>query len=213
MHPQLHILINNAGVGYEAMFPQCSLETWDHVMGVNLWGVIHGCHFFMPYLAKAPRAHIVNMSSLFGNVGMAGQTVYCTTKYGVKGLSECLWEELRTTTIGLTVAHPGSVRTDIMRRSGGDDPELMEYLASWYDDHAYPPRRAAEKIVAAIERDKRRVLITLDSALIDVVKRMIPVWGNRLVGDVILRVLKLGHMREVRRLQWEKTMVEGDGSE
>ena len=110
------------------------------MMGVNLWGVIYGCHFFMPHLAKVDRAHIVNLSSLLGTVGMAGQTAYCATKYAVRGLSESLWEELRATSIGTP---PWSIResiaTNIMKTSGGDDPELMERIAAWYEKKRHAP--------------------------------------------------------------------------
>jgi len=207
-HDQLHILINNAGIGYEAAFPQTDLDAFDRVLGINLWGVIHGCHFFMPYLAKADAAHIVNMSSLFGFVGMPGQTAYCASKYAVRGLSEALWEELRTTTVGLTVVHPGGVATNIMKTSGGDDPELMAYLASWYEDNAYPPDRAAGHIITAIRRGKRRLLITPEATFADLARRLMPVWGNKIVADLFIRVLKLEHMRKIRSDQWQRTMVD-----
>ncbi len=124
-HGNVHLLINNAGISHEAAFPQTSLDDWDRMMGVNLWGVIHGCHFFMPYLAKAERAHIVNISSLLGIVAMPGQSAYCTTKFAVRGFAEALWEELRATSIGLTVVHPGAVATNIMKAARGDDPDLL----------------------------------------------------------------------------------------
>lgn len=209
-HPALHILINNAGVGHEAPFQQTSLETWDRVIGVNLWGVIHGCHFFLPMLAKAERAHIVNLSSLFGYMGMAGQTPYCTTKYAVRGFSESLWEELRDTRVGLTVVHPGSIATDIMRTAEGDDPDLMAHLAGWYDQNAFAPEKAAARIIAAVQKGTPRLLITPEAYLVDVVKRLMPVTGNRIVCDLILKVLKLEHMREKRKRLWQETMVDGD---
>jgi len=212
-HEGLHVLINNAGVGYEAAFGQTSLEAWDRVLGINLWGVIHGCHFFMPHLAKVERAHIVNLSSLFGIIGMPGQTAYCASKFAVRGLSESLWEELRTTTVGLTVVHPGGVATNIMKTSEGDDPELLAYLADWYDDNAYEPARAAAQIISAIEKGKRRLLITPEAYLADAMKRLLPVMGNKAFGDLTLKVLKLGHMRKVRQDQWQRTMVEDRSGE
>ena len=209
-HQFAHLLINNAGIGYEAAFPRTSLETWEHVLGVNLWGTIYGCHYFMPHLAKADQAHIVNLSSLFGIVGMAGQTAYCTTKYAVRGLSESLQEELRDTSIGLTVVHPGSVATEIMKTSGGDDPLLMQRLADWFEQNAIPPETAAAKIIAAIEKGKPRLLITPAAVFADGLKRLLPVIGNKIVGDLVIRTLGLEDMREKRRLQWQKTMVDGD---
>jgi len=208
-HGSLHLLINNAGIGYEAAFPQTSLETWDKVLGVNLWGVIHGCHFFLPHLAKAEQAHIVNMSSLFGYVGMAGQTVYCASKYAVRGLSEALWEELRGTSVGLTVVHPGSIATDIMKTSDGDDPQLMDRLAAWYEDNAMPPHKAAARIIRGVETGKRRLLVTAEAYLADQLRRLFPVAGNKVMNDLVIRGLGLEDMREKRAEQWQRTMVDG----
>lgn len=207
-HDGIHLLINNAGIGYEAAFPQTSLEAWDKVLGVNLWGVIHGCHFFMPHLAKVSRAHIVNLSSLFGVIGMAGQTAYCTSKFAVRGLSESLWEELRDTNIGLTVVHPGGVATNIMKRSEGDDPELLERISSWFERNAIPPEKAAAQIIGAIQSGKPRLMITKEAVLGDLVKRVLPVFGNKLIGDVVIKSIGLEDMRAKRLTQWQETMVD-----
>lgn len=209
-HGELHILVNNAGIGYEAAFPQTSLEAFDKVLGINLWGVLHGCHFFMPYLAKADQAHIVNMSSLLGIMALPGQAAYSTSKFAVRGLSEVLWEELADTTVGLTVVHPGSVATDIMAKSEGDDPELLEHLVEWYADNAYPPAKAAKQIVKAIRSGKKRLLIAPESYLADLAKRVMPVLGNKGFANLAIRMLGLSHMREKRAEQWQRTMVEGE---
>ncbi len=209
-HGAVHVLINNAGIGYEAAFLQTSLDEWDRILGVNLWGVIHGCHFFMPYLAKVDQAHIVNMSSLFGIVAMAGQTAYSTTKFAVRGFSESLAEELRATTVGLTVVHPGAVSTNIMKRTRGDDPELLQRLVRWYERNAMRPERVAARIIRAIEKGTPRLLITPEAFLGDFLKRLMPVAGNKLFVDAMIRVLGVEDMRAKRIKQWRETMVEGD---
>ncbi len=209
-HGIIHVLINNAGIAHEGPFPQTSLEDWDRMIGVNLWSVIYGCHFFMPYLAKADRAHIVNLSSLFGIVGMAGQTAYCTTKFAVRGLSESLWEELRATSIGLTVVHPGGIATNIMKRAQGDDPELLGRVSDWYEKNAMPPHKAAAKIVRAIETGQSRLLITPEATFGDLLRRVMPVAGNKVFGDAVIRILGVQDMRQKRSDQWQTTMVEGD---
>jgi short-subunit dehydrogenase len=209
-HGAVHLLINNAGIGYEAAFPQTSLDEWDRIMDVNLWGVIHGCHFFMPHLAKVDRGHIVNLSSLFGIVAMAGQTAYSTTKFAVRGFSESLAEELRATTIGLTVVHPGAVATNIMKHTRGDDPELLQRLVRWYERNAVSPERVATKIIRAVEKGTPRLLITPEAYFGDVLKRLMPVAGNKLFVDAVIRVLGVDDMRAKRIAQWRETMVEGD---
>ena len=208
-HGAVHVLINNAGIGYEAAFAQTSLDDWDRIVGVNLWGVIHGCHFFMPYLAKVERAHIVNMSSLFGIVGMAGQTAYSATKFAVRGFSESLAEELRATTVGLTVVHPGAVATNIMKTAKGDDAELLQRVAVWYERHAMPPERVAAQIIRAVERGTPRLLPSPDALFGDVLRRLIPVAGNKLFVDMAIRMLGVENMRTKRINQWRETMVEG----
>jgi short-subunit dehydrogenase len=208
-HGAVHLLINNAGIGYEAAFPQTSLDDWHRVVDVNLWGVIYGCHVFMPHLAKVERAHIVNMSSLFGIVAMAGQTAYSTTKFAVRGFSEALAEELRATTVGLTVVHPGAVATNIMKRTRGDDQELLQRLVRWYERNAMSPERAAAQIIRAVEKGTPRLLVTPEAHLGDILKRLLPVAGNTLFVDAVIRVLRVGDMRAKRIRQWRETMVEG----
>jgi len=207
-HGAVHLLINNAGVSHEAAFPQTSLEDWDRLIAVNLWGVIHGCHFFLPYLAKADRAHIVNLSSLLGIVAMAGQTGYGATKFAVRGLSEALAEELHSTTVSLTLVHPGAIATDMMRRSTGDDPELLQRLTRWYERRAMPAEQAAARIIHAIERGTPRLLISAETHLGDLLRRLLPVTGNRMMVDAMIRVLGVEDMRAKRIARWRETMLD-----
>jgi NAD(P)-dependent dehydrogenase (short-subunit alcohol dehydrogenase family) len=208
-HDVVHVLINNAGIGHEAPFPQTSLDDWDRILAVNLMGAIHGCHFFMPYLAKAERAHIVNVSSLFGIIAMSGQSAYCTTKFALRGLSESLSDELRTTSVGLTHVHSGAVATNIMKSAKGDDPELMQRLAHWFEHNGISPQRVAARIIRAIEKGTPRLLITPEVVFGDLLKRLMPLTANKLIGDLAVRVMGVGDMRAKRARQWQATMVEG----
>jgi short-subunit dehydrogenase len=164
----------------------------------------------MPHLAKVDRGHIVNISSLFGLFGMAGQTAYSTTKFAVRGLSESLWEELRPTSIGLTVVHPGGVATNIMKNAQGDDPELLKRVSSWYERKAMSPQKAAAKIIKAIEKGKPRLLITPEATFGDLLKRLMPVTGNKLLSDAVIRFIGEEAMPKKRLEQWQETMVHGD---
>jgi hypothetical protein len=88
-------------------------------------------------------------------------------------------------------------------RADGDDPALMRHIVDWYRAHAYPTEKAAAQVVRALERGTPRLLITAEAFVVDLVKRLAPVWGNRLVCALILRVLRLTHMRAQRRALWE----------
>jgi NAD(P)-dependent dehydrogenase (short-subunit alcohol dehydrogenase family) len=181
-HGHVHVLVNNAGVTVDGTFEEVSLEDLDWIFGVNLWGVIHGCKFFLPHLRHEDEAHIVNVSSLFGIIGVPRQTAYCTTKFAVRGLSESLWCEISRDGIGVTSVHPGGVRTNIVRQArhapGADPREMIEAfdrMARW------SPERAADRIVGAIERGAPRLRIAGESYVLDWLKRLAPTLTQRLI--------------------------------
>ncbi len=111
-----HVLVNNAGIGPMGRIADLSLDDWKWMVGVNLWGVIHGIHAFLPILkGNEDGGHIVNTSSMAGLVGMPGLGSYTLTKYGVLGLTEVLAQELEEdgSKVGATVLCPGTIHTNI----------------------------------------------------------------------------------------------------
>ncbi len=176
-HGGVNLLVNNAGITLQKSFASHSLEDWDRVIGINLWGVIHCCHFFLDTLRDAEEAHVVNMSSMVGFLGLPMQSSYCTTKAAVKGLSESLWAELGAEGIGVTAVHPGAVRTEMMQATLGESDDLA-FAKRSYDmaqRFGIDADRAAAKIVRAVLRGKLRVRIGTDAFLLDVLKRWLPV--------------------------------------
>ena len=109
-----------------ADFEDHTLEDWEWIVGINFWGVVYGCKFFLPYLKQAEEAHIVNLSSMFGIVGVPAQSSYCATKFAVRGFSEALWVELKQLNIGVTSIHPGGVRTNIAKSSRAAQEHLKK---------------------------------------------------------------------------------------
>lgn len=181
-HGAVHILVNNAGVTVTAPFEEHSLDDWEWIVGINFWGVVYGCKFFLPYLKQVDEAHIVNLSSMFGLIGVPTQTSYCATKFAVRGLSEALWVELKDFNIGVTSVHPGGVRTNIAksaRVAGGDD--LKTRAIDVIDRFSVSPKRCARLIVDAIKKNKMRQLVTRETHLVDVAKRFSHVLPQRLL--------------------------------
>jgi short-subunit dehydrogenase len=175
-HGRVNLLVNNAGITLQKTFANHSLADWDRVIGINLWGVIHGCHFFLDALREADEAHIVNLSSMAGFLGLPVQSSYCTTKAAVRGLSESLWAELAAEGIGVTSVHPGAVRTEMIRATLEESDDLA-FAQRSYDlaqRIGISPERAARRIVAAVERGKLRVRVGMDALLLDLVKRCFP---------------------------------------
>jgi NAD(P)-dependent dehydrogenase (short-subunit alcohol dehydrogenase family) len=120
----VHILCNNAGIAGMGDAWTESMELWDRVIGVNLYGVIHGVRSFLPIMQQQGVGHIVNTASMAGLVGMPGAAPYNVTKHGVVALSEGLFIELQLTgsPVGVSVLCPGFVKTDLMN----NEPDRVE---------------------------------------------------------------------------------------
>jgi short-subunit dehydrogenase len=191
-HGRVELLVNNAGVSVTGTFEEQSLDDWRWIVGVNFWGVVHGCKFFLPHLRKNAEAHIVNLSSMLGFIGMPTQSSYCATKFAVRGLSEALWAELHGSGIGVTSVHPGGVKTNIVRASRSADPSAKQQLAERIDRMAMAPEKAALRILRAVERNDMRVVICPEARITEWVKRLSPVRVHRLVAYTYRRFGSLG---------------------
>ena len=109
-----HVLCNNAGVVVHGGLEAATWEDWQWLVGVNLWGVVHGLMAFLPrMIASGEGGHVVNTASMAGLIASQGLGVYNTTKYAVVGLSETLAKDLRPHGIGVTVVCPMGVATRI----------------------------------------------------------------------------------------------------
>ena len=120
-----HVLCNNAGIGTGGRIKDLSLELWEWVLRVNLFGVIHGLHAFLPrMLASGEPCHIVNTASLAGLVSMPGLAPYSASKYAVVAISEALAMECAGSNVGVSVLCPGFVRTRIAESDRLAGPEI-----------------------------------------------------------------------------------------
>jgi NAD(P)-dependent dehydrogenase (short-subunit alcohol dehydrogenase family) len=171
---QVHLLFNNAGVAAGGAPWEATWNDWEWVIGVNLWGVIHGLKIFTPLmLAQNTECHIVNTSSTAGLVVGGGSATYATTKHAVVGLSECLYLSLqqRKSLIKVSVLCPGLTRTNIgdAERNRPEElrnepipltPEMQAGLAAFKAalDASAPPEQVAEATFAAIEKEQFYIL-------------------------------------------------------
>lgn len=180
------LLVNNAGVALYGTFAEISLAEMDWLMRINFWGVVHGCKFFLPLLEREPEARIVNISSVFGLVGPGGQSAYSSSKYAVRGFSECLREELRATGVKVTCVHPAGVATRIVEnaRAGAATRAADQAQArERFTHHAIiTPEEAARVIVKGIKRNKDRVLIGTVAYGIDWLQRFLPARASAMVS-------------------------------
>ncbi len=126
----VHLLCNNAGVGAGGLTWELTTQDWEWVLGVNLWGVIHGLRAFLPgMLAHGEPAHVVNTASLAGHVSAPFMAPYGASKFAVVAISEALFHELQMTgsSVGVSVLCPGWVNTNIhaseRNRPGAPGPD------------------------------------------------------------------------------------------
>ena len=183
IHGVVHILINNAGVAISGPFADQRLEDLEWLVGINYWGVVYGCHFFLPLLKRTDEAHIVNISSMFGFLGLPEQSGYCATKAAVRALSESLWTELRRDNIGVTSIHPGCIDTSIVRSSRMKNEESRQSAQELFSLRGAPPDAVAIAIVSGIEKNKLRMRVRPESVLTEWLKRIFPVAVHRFIAN------------------------------
>ncbi|MGY1753599.1 SDR family NAD(P)-dependent oxidoreductase [Blastococcus sp. SYSU D01042] len=185
-HPGTTLLVNNAGVALGGRFDQVTLEEFDWVLAINFRAVVRLTAALLPTLKAHPGSHLVNVSSVFGIFAPPGQAAYAASKFAVRGFSESLRHELAEDGVGVTVVHPGGIRTRIAESarlgSGVDAAEVAEGRAQMAKLLRMPPEQAAAKIVAAIEARRPRLLIGLSATVPDVLVRLRPGTYWRLVA-------------------------------
>jgi NAD(P)-dependent dehydrogenase (short-subunit alcohol dehydrogenase family) len=198
VHSQIEavdILVNNAGVGLSGGILDTSLEDWDWILGVNLWGVIHGCHFFVPKMVERKAGgHVVNVSSVLGFFATPDVLGYATAKFGVFGFSEALRGELQPHDIGVSTICPGMIATNIIHtgrfRSGPKSEDLKAKVARTFEKRGHPPETVAKAVVRAIETNRAVMPAAPEAWAFWYAKRLFPQrfakvanWISRRVAD------------------------------
>jgi NAD(P)-dependent dehydrogenase (short-subunit alcohol dehydrogenase family) len=174
----VHLLCNNAGVGGGGTIWERSLADWQWILGVNLWGVIHGVRTFVPLMLKQDvECHVVNTASMAGLVSPPMMGVYSVSKHGVVTLSEILHHELaqRGAKIKVSVLCPGFVNTRIMdsarnrpaelQTDEAESPEqqaLRQMFREWIEN-GMPPAQVADCVFRAIREDNFYILTHAES--------------------------------------------------
>ncbi len=189
---KVNLVINNAGVALgSGPLWENSPEDFRWVMDVNFYGVLSGTMAFLPILQKAEWGHIVNISSLFGIVSVPTQAAYNASKFAVRGMTDALRQELEAeaSTVSCTTVHPGGIKTNIARSARwvddgtAESAEQRKAAIEGFDTVARTsPESAAQQILRAVVKDKRRLLIGWDAKLVDLLQRLLPTGYGRILG-------------------------------
>lgn len=119
---EIHILVNNAGLGYFAYLEDTTLDQWQQMYDTNVNGTFYGCKLVLPQMKKQEYGHIINIASTAGLEGYPQVSAYCGTKFAVRGMTESLYKEVRDFRVKVTCVYPGSVKTDFFKNSPGIQP-------------------------------------------------------------------------------------------
>jgi NAD(P)-dependent dehydrogenase (short-subunit alcohol dehydrogenase family) len=178
---RVSLLINNAGVALHGTFSEVSLADMQWLLAINFWGVVYCCKSFLPLLQRESDAHIANPSSIFGLVGVPGNAAYASSKFAVRGFTEALRHELKTTNIKVSCVHPAGVQTPIAdnaRVGQQANPQEADILRERFKKLAtIPPAQAARTILKGILRNQPRILVGIDAYRIDAIERLAPSKG------------------------------------
>jgi butyryl-CoA dehydrogenase len=179
-HGHIDLVVNNAGVALGATIEAMEYEDFEWLMNINFWGVVHGTKAFLPKLEADGGGHIVNLSSVFGLVSIPTQSAYNASKFGVRGFTDALRMELEIagSPVSCTTVHPGGIKTNIARSARMHD-SVRAYTGGQggvgddFDKLARTtPEKAALTILAAVEKNKRRVLVGPDAKVFDLLSRL-----------------------------------------
>jgi len=193
----VNLVINNAGVGLSSgTFSETSIEDFEWLMGINFSGVLYGSKAFLPALERAQWGHIVNISSLFGLIGVPEQSAYNASKFAVRGLTESLRQELENADshVSCTSVHPGGIKTKIAanaRVSKELDENMTKFKNEFESAAMTTAESAAEQIINAVVNNKRRLVIGKDAKMLD--------WTQRLFPNHYQRVFKWFMDRELAK--------------
>ncbi|MGM0523304.1 MAG: SDR family NAD(P)-dependent oxidoreductase [Bacillota bacterium] len=179
-HGSVDGIINNAGIIQPFVdIVDLEMDTIKKVMDINFYGTLYMVKSFLPILLKRPEAHILNVSSMGGFLPVPGQSIYGASKAAVKLMTEGLISELQDTTVGVTVAFPGGVETDITKNSGAD-LKIDEDSESTYK--LLQPREAAQMMVDAMEDNKARIYAGKDSKMMNRLYRLMPKKASNMIA-------------------------------
>lgn len=173
---QVNLVVNNAGVALSASVREMTDEDFKWVMDIDFWGVAHGSRAFLPHLIASGDGHLVNISSVFGLIGVPKQSAYNAAKFAVRGFTEALRQEMKLENqpVSVSCVHPGGIRTNIANAARMGKSENAAAQRKGFDKMAMTtPDKAAAIIVKGILKDESRILVGPDAWGIEAINRLL----------------------------------------
>jgi short-subunit dehydrogenase len=172
----VNLVVNNAGVAVSKNVLDMPLEDFEWLMGINFWGVVYGTYAFLPTLIESGDGHLVNISSLFGLLAVPTQSAYNAAKFGVRGFTEALRQEMMVAKAPVKVhcVHPGGVKTNIAKAARAGEGISSEELGRRFEKiAALTPDQAATIILRGVRKNAGRILVGRDAQALDILVRVL----------------------------------------
>ena len=195
-HGHVDLVINNAGVAMSCPLETTEYEDFEWLMNINFWGVVYGSKAFLPMLKERSESRIVNISSIYGITPVPFNGPYVCSKFAVRGFTETLMSELKNTNVGVSVVHPGGIKTRIAMdgRYFMEDVIPQAQTEKVYEEKFFKTtaNQAARVIIKGIRKNKKRIMVGSDAKVIDWLRRLIPMISLGLIGDWSEKTLRKG---------------------
>ncbi len=193
----VNLVVNNAGVALAARAMDQTMDELDVVVGVDWWGVAHGTQAFLPKLVASGDGALVNISSIFGMIGVPGQSGYNAAKFAVRGYTEAIAQEAIMDRLPVTVhcVHPGGIKTNIARNAAVSEEyagltELFDTLART------SPEACANIILRGVTSGRKRILVGADAWALHLLQQTTGVRGMSLIRRGIVLLKERGERRD-----------------
>lgn len=190
---RVNVVFNNAGIALHGDFEETPYDEFERVMDVNFWGVVNSTKEFLPHLIASGDGHVVNISSLFGLMGMPGQTAYNASKFGVRGFTEALRTEMLIAKhpVQVSCVHPGGIKTAIARNARTTASHDQQTVAQFFDRKLAKTtaEKAAGIIVDGVLKNKPRIVVGADAKFLDGYVRLVGPRYQSMVAKLSSRVM------------------------
>ena len=183
----IDVLVNNAGVACAGAVGDVSIEDWKWVVDVNQWGVVYGCHVFVPLLKKNPRGWLLNVASMAGMAAFPEMAPYNVTKAAVIALSETLSTELAPQGIAVSVACPTFFATNLLNSFRGATPRHREVAEKMFERSKTTAGDVAKDCIRSLENGTLYVITQREGRIVHHLKRLLP--------SGYFRLLRMRHRR------------------
>ncbi|MCT2530843.1 SDR family oxidoreductase [SAR92 clade bacterium H921] len=220
-HGCIDMVFNNAGVTVDSTFEDMPEDDWDWVFNINLQAVINSSRAFLPYLKQRPEAALINTSSIFGMITRERQSVYHTAKFAVRGFTECLAKELKSSSVQVHCVHPGHIGTNIITNGRINKSEestnsmerlvmkvlglgnSQEELAAFFRNNGMHASRASQIILDGVRKKRSRIMVGTDAKLMDLAQRLTPMHYEKIFPLFTLTLTLLRNKKPIKGIPSE----------